>query len=115
MITDPLTKEKFTPQRSNQKFANRNNQIKWNNLKYAEKNKYKVEIDRILTNNRKVLMEMLESRNENLILKENLINNGFKFGYYTHVKTIDGVNWAFVYEYGLLTDDEMNFKKKKHG
>lgn len=115
MITDPLTKEPFTPQRSNQKFANRHNQIKWNNLKYAEKNKYKVEIDKILSKNRNVLIEVLDNRNEIDITKEELLKIGFRFGYYTHVRTIDGIIWPLVYEYGLLTENEINFKVKKHG
>jgi hypothetical protein len=36
---DPLTGELFTPERKNQKFATRENQIKYNNGKAALKNK----------------------------------------------------------------------------
>ena len=33
---DPLTGEEFVPKRSNQKFASRENQIRYNNLKAKE-------------------------------------------------------------------------------
>ena len=35
--TDPLTKEVFYPKRSDQKFASRKNQIRFNNLKARKK------------------------------------------------------------------------------
>ena len=40
-MIDPLTKKEFTPSRPNQKFANRRNQIRFNNLKSAEKKRRK--------------------------------------------------------------------------
>ena len=41
---DPYTKEMFTPLRSNQVYASRENQIKHNNLKAREKRLIKKEI-----------------------------------------------------------------------
>lgn len=56
---DLLTNELFYKSRSNQKFANRKNQIRYNNIKAYKKRKAKAPTDKILDKNRAILKKVL--------------------------------------------------------
>ncbi|MCK5138017.1 MAG: hypothetical protein KAR19_19695 [Bacteroidales bacterium] len=45
---DLLTDEEFVKRRNNQRFASRQNQIRYNNMKAQEKRNIKSQVDRIL-------------------------------------------------------------------
>lgn len=110
---DPLTGETFIKKRSNQVFANRTNQIRYNNLKAHEKRKAKAEMNKILDNNRKVLMKVLGSSEEIVKSRDYLEGAGLHFGYNTHTIMIEGTKWICIYDYGYSLIDKNTFKIKK--
>jgi len=111
--TDPLTGEAFIKKRSNQVFANRVNQIRYNNLKAHAKRKAKSKMDKILDNNRKVLMKVLGSNKEKIKSRDFLDGAGLHFGYNTHTTMIEGNKWICIYDYGYSLVDKNTFKIKK--
>lgn len=111
---DPLTGEKFTPRRTNQKFASRENQVRHNNLKAAEKRKAKSVVDKILDNNRSILKKVLAKNTEIVRSKEYLLGAGFHFGCVTHTIRRDTLQWTCVYEYAFMSIGNNSFKIIKH-
>ncbi len=103
--TDPLTGEIFTPSRSDQKFASRQNQIRYNNLKAKNKRKAKAEIDRTLDNNRSILKRILGDKKQIIKSRDYLLGAEFHFGITTHKIERDGKLWSCIYEY-MLTPTE---------
>ena len=107
---DPLTGETFTKKRSNQVFANRANQIRYNNLKAYAKRKAKAEIDKILDINRKVLKKVLGSNEEIIKSRDFLEGAGLHFGCNTHSVNRDGLKWICIYDYAYSLIDTNLFK-----
>ena len=107
---DPLTGETFFKKRSNQVFANRSNQIRYNNRKAYEKRKAKSPLDKILDNNRRILKTILGSSDEIVKSRDFLLGAGFNFGCSTHSVKIDGYKWICVYDYAYLPMDNETFK-----
>ncbi|WP_412560613.1 hypothetical protein [Winogradskyella sp. MIT101101] len=110
---DPLTGEEFVPKRSNQKFASRENQIMFNNLKAAEERRAKEKTRRILNSNRKVLRTTLGSHNEVIRSHDYLLGAGLNFGFNTHRMKIDGINWICIDDHAYALIDKNTFKIKK--
>jgi len=109
-LIDPLTGEEFLPKRSNQKFANRENQIRYNNLIAAEERHAKAKSRKILDNNRKVLKRILGDCNEILKTLDYLEGAGLDFGYNTNTITIDGIIWICVDDYAYTMIGKNLFK-----
>lgn len=107
---DPLTGEEFVPKRSNQKFATRENQIKFNNLKAAEERKAKARTRKILNSNRKVLKKVLGDKDEVKRSYDHLEGAGLDFGYNTHTITFGDVKWICVDDYAYTVIGENLFK-----
>lgn len=101
-IHDKLTGEPFTPTRSDQKFATRENQIRYNNLKARKKRRAKAEIDRTLDTNRNILKRLLKENKEVIKSRDYLMGAGFHFGISTHKIEKNGKTWSCVYEYALM-------------
>ncbi len=101
-IQDLLTGELFTPSRSDQKFANRQNQIRYNNLKARQKRRAKAEIDRTLDTNRTILKKLLGTKKEVIKSRDFLLGAGFHFGISTHKIEKDNKLWSCIYEYALV-------------
>ena len=112
-INDLLTGEPFTPSRSDQKFANRQNQIRYNNLKAQQKRKAKADIDRTLDTNRNILKRLLGDKEQVTKSIEYLLGAGFHFGITTHKIDKDDKRWNCVYEYAFihLKDDQLLITK----
>ncbi len=112
-LQDLLTGEPFTPTRSDQKFANRQNQIRYNNLKAREKRKAKGQIDRTLDTNRSILKKLLGNKKEVIKSRDYLLGAGFHFGISTHKIEREGKLLSCVYEYALilLKDDQLLITK----
>jgi len=107
---DPLTGEEFYKKRSNQRFASRSNQIKFNNMKAHRKRKAKGKEDRILDNNRQVLKIILGSDQEVIKSLDYLQGAGLDFGYNTHsVKREDQI-WICIYDYAYTRISPNTFK-----
>jgi len=61
---DPLTGEKFTAKMISQKFANRKNQIKWNNIIAKKKRITKSYLDKPMDRNRNIMKKVLGNEKE---------------------------------------------------
>ncbi|WP_299114110.1 hypothetical protein [uncultured Winogradskyella sp.] len=107
---DPLTGEVFIKRRSNQVFANRANQIKYNNLKAYKKRKAKSGIEKILDKNRKVLKTILGPNEEIVKSHDFLEGAGLHFGCNTHIISREGVKWICVYDYAYSLVEKNIFK-----
>lgn len=107
---DPLTGETFTKKRSNQVFANRENQIKYNNIKAAKERQAKARTRKILDTNRTVLQKVLGSNNEIVKSLDYLLGAGLHFGFSTHTMKIEGLNWICVDDYAYTAINTNTFK-----
>lgn len=110
MAADPLTGEQFVPKRSNQKFASRKNQIRYNNLKAAEERQAIAKTRKILNSNRKVLQRVLGSNNEVLRSLDFLEGAGLDFQYCTRTIRGENLNWTCIDDYAYALIDTNTFK-----
>lgn len=110
---DLLTGESFTPSRSDQRFATRENQIRYNNNKARQKRKAKAQIDKALDTNRNILKRLLGDKKDIIKSRDFLLGAGFHFGVTTHKIERNGKLWSCVYEYILLhtKDDQLLISK----
>ena len=97
---DPLTNETFVKRRNNQKFANRQNQIRFNNIKAQNKRDAKASVARILDNNRSILKRTLGDKKEIIVSRDFLLGAGFSFKYFSYQLQVNGVTFAGIYEFG---------------
>ena len=109
---DPLTRERFIKKRSNQVFANPENQVRYNNLKAYDKRKAKSQIDRTLDKNRQVLKTILGTNEEIIKSLDYLQGAGFNFGCNTHSIMKEGNKWICIYDYAYSLIDTNTFKIK---
>ncbi|WP_103866723.1 hypothetical protein [Aquimarina sp. I32.4] len=108
---DPLTQETFTKKRSNQKFATRENQIEFNNLKARRKRQAKAHLDRILDKNRSIMGFLLGDQKEVTRSHDFLLGAGFNFGCNTHtILDHQGIKWSCIYEYAYCRTEDEKFK-----
>jgi hypothetical protein len=107
---DPLTHEEFTKQRSNQKFSSSKNRIQFNNLKARQKRFMKSSVDRILDQNRTILLRIIRDKKETNVSKEYLLGAGFSFSYYSFIKEINEVTYFGIYEFGIAKISGDNYK-----
>ncbi len=98
---DPLTNEEFTKQRSNQIFACKENQIRFNNERARQKRNAMAAINKTLYNNRNVLRSILGEEQSVQRSKDFMLGAGYEFGVFTHNMRIDNILWYCVYEYGF--------------
>lgn len=96
---DPLTGETFFKKRSNQIFANPENQIKFNNLKALKKRKEDLNTNRIINKNKLILKTILGDEEEAIKSLDFLLGAGLDFGYNTHSIIKDNVKWICVFNY----------------
>lgn len=114
MKIDPLTKEQFYPKRSNQRFANRENQIRFNNEIAKAKRQEKAYVHSVLQKNWKILSQIVKNQEEVIKSQDYLLGAGYIFGCYTHIREIEGQKWNMVYNYGYTTTKTKHqFKIKK--
>jgi hypothetical protein len=107
---DPQTGEIFVPKRSNQLYARRANQIKFNNEKQKRERKENLVVNRYLLRNKKILRYCLGTNKEVIRSHEFLLGAGFKFEHYTHYFR-DGSKWAYcVYKYCYVATENNNYK-----
>ena len=107
---DPYTQEVFVKKRSNQRFANPGNRIRFNNLKARRKRYAKSFIDSILDRNRIILGKILGSQKEVTISKDYLLGTGFVFEYFSYQTTIDDQMYCGIYEFGIAKLTGNNYK-----
>ena len=110
---DPLTGELYIPKRYNQKFATKQNQIDYNNIKARKKRHLKIGVDRILDKNREVLKSILKNRRSIIISKDFLLGAGFNMNHFSGLFKIDDQDIYAIYEYTLLRRENGNFLIEK--
>lgn len=110
---DPLTGELFYPKRYNQKFANRENQIAFNNLKARKKRHEKIDTDRILDKNREILKKLLGIKSEIEKSKDFLLGAGFNFNYFSAIFKVREITLYAVYEFTLYLNENDKYKISK--
>ena len=109
MRNDPHTGERFIPQRYNQKFANRENQIQFNNIRARKKRHAKIETDRVLDSNRETLKRLLGRLSEVTKSKDFLLGAGFNFKFFSGLFSHKGVTIYAVYEFQMRLAENGNY------
>lgn len=99
--------------RSDKKFCSDACRIAYNNRIYRNENFFIQKINKQLKKNRDILKK-LNPQGKAKVHKEELLQKGFSFDFYTHVlKTNKGQIYYFIYEYGYLPlEDGMIFLVK---
>lgn len=113
--TDPLTGEVFYKQRSNQKFASRENQIRYNNKIAEEKRRIKASIDKKLDKNRTILKNILRNQTEVIKSIDFLHGAGFDFFIHTHNYIKGQQKFSCVYEFAFGIVEKGKIKIFRYG
>ncbi|WP_040252379.1 hypothetical protein [Psychroserpens mesophilus] len=113
---DPLTGETFFKRRNNQVFANRENQIKYNNIKAQKRRDSTKEINQLLNNNRNILKRVLGGEQEVVKSLDFLYGAGFNFAIITHTCRIgeQKCNCIFDYAYLFIEGNQVKIIKLKN-
>jgi len=98
---DPHTEEVFLAPRSNQKFANRDNQVAYNNELAKERRDYLNKIDAIVHSNWDILLELLGDQIKTIKSKEYLKGCGYDFMFFNHLREIEGHYYFASYDVGI--------------
>lgn len=100
--------------RADKKFCDDQCRNNYNNRRKSEDGEFVKKINQILTKNRKLLKEYLDSNRG--VQREALAKKGFDFDYHTHYYlSNEGKVYAFCYEYGYLLaeNDEVQLLKRE--
>lgn len=107
---DPYTQENFIKKRSNQKFANSGNRIRYNNLK-AKKVRYAMAPVNIkLQRNRTILEKILGTQKEVTASRDFLLGSGFSFEYFSYQKRINDLVYFGIYEFGIAILEDKRYR-----
>lgn len=105
-MKDPYTDEEFKPKRSNQRFANSINRIRYNNNKANEIRKAKAYVDKPLSKNFTILKEIMRDKKRHSVHIEFLRGRGFKFEVFTSMCNVHGTQGFCIYDYLLTYKDD---------
>lgn len=101
---DPLTGEEFIPKKISQRFANKENRIKFNNEKAKNIRIELAPIINPLKLNYKIIKDLL---GDNMVLiknKEFLKGKGFNFSVSTGNEILKGKIYPMIFEYLIMND-----------
>ena len=98
---DPYTGEYFYPFRSNQKFANRENQIAYNNARAKIKRDYLNEIDSCVRRNWEILLELLGEESTVEHTEEFLNGYGYDFRFLNNLRREGEKAYFAIYNVGI--------------
>jgi hypothetical protein len=108
---DKLTGTEFIPERSNQLFATRANQIRYNNELARKKREAKKPLDRILDTNRTIIYRLLGQAKAGTYNKDYLLGAGFNFSVYTYVTRDVNNHLVFaIYDVAIVQTTENEYK-----
>lgn len=107
---DPYTKEEFTPKRSNQIFANRKNQVNFNNEKQKEMRRHKSPHSKTIDNNYKILIKILSKEKSIERSSDFLLGAGFDFKSYTSTFQEKGMIGFKIYDLWVIKIEQSKFK-----
>jgi len=112
-VKDPLTGELFVTNRTDQRFANRRNQIMFNNRIAQEKRRLKAPYDKPLDRNRAILKSVLGKSREVTKSRDYLEALGYHFGLSMYQLVVDkktNLTAKGIYEYLIINLDNNHFK-----
>jgi hypothetical protein len=98
---DPYTHEIFYAKRKNQRFANRKNQIAYNNQKAKYIRDLMAKIDNHIRNNWKILVDNLKEDEFVISTKDYLLGCGYNFKFFNYQIFIEGERYFCIYNYGI--------------
>lgn len=101
-MKDPLTKEEFQTNRSNQRFASPQNRIKYYNNIANQERKENAFIDKPLKKNLKILKELMEGKTDDLFHEEFLRGKGYNFQFYHSTCKVENDTGYCVYNFILI-------------
>jgi hypothetical protein len=107
---DPYTGEYFHPFRSNQKFACRENQIAYNNVRAKEKRDYINEIDSCVHRNWQILLELLGDDITITKSEEFLEGYGYDFRFLNNIRREGDKAYFAIYNVGIRQIDSKNYE-----
>jgi hypothetical protein len=107
---DPYTLEIFYAKRKNQYFANRKNQIAYNNEKAKQTRDLMAEIDNHVRKNWQILVDILKDRESAFKTKDYLLGCGYNFNFFNNQKFINGELYCGIYDYGINLVDSGLYK-----
>jgi hypothetical protein len=110
---DPYTGKEFHPQRNNQKFATRENQIKYNNRKAQKKRDAMATVNRWLNSNRSILKKTLGSQKSVTKSQDFMLGAGFHFQYFSNSAMVDEKSCQIIYEYYIINNGDETYTIKK--
>lgn len=88
--------------RADQKFCSDACRNSYNNRNHSDVTSLMRNVNNILRKNRKILLNCTEAK-KTKISRDNLIQKGFNFTYFTHIYTTKkGSSYYFCYDYGYL-------------
>lgn len=104
------SKEEFQPTRNNQIFATKANRVAYHNDLNNEFRRKLSDINKELTQNYKILINVLDNKESVIVHEEFLKGTGFSFKNFTHLKE-DSEGYAYgIYECYYLKIDKENYK-----
>jgi hypothetical protein len=98
---DPYTGETFIPKRTNQRFANRDNQIAFNNAKAKRERDRQGKIDNQIRRNYQILDELLKTDEIVQKTREYLLGKGYNFNFMNNKRAYNGQSYFGVYDCGI--------------
>ena len=100
--TDPLTGKPFTKKRVTQRFSNRRNQVRYNNMKATERRRILSRHLNILYRNREILLRLLGDKTERIVTRDFLVGAGYNLTYFTQTGN-SGKNPVYgIFEFALI-------------
>jgi len=112
---DPFTKEPFDRTKQTQRFATRENQVRFNNRLATEQRRTLSPYLKVLYRNRKILCGVLGDKAERLVTRDFLEGAGFSFRYHTHLLEQGDRQVFCVFEFGFshLSSGQFQVSKLK--
>jgi hypothetical protein len=104
-MKDLFTKEEFEPKRSNQKFANAKNRQDYHNTKANKLRKAKAFMDKPVSQNFKILDELMEGKATLEESQDFLRGKGYNRKIYHRTVRINGQTGYLIYNYILIYTD----------
>jgi hypothetical protein len=108
---DPLTGETFVPKRSNQRFATSYNRKKFNNQSANLLRKKRDVIYAPLNKTHRIIIELMEGKNEADFNNEFLRGCGASFLRFSHFIVIDGRQCNCIFEFIITFNNTSNTTK----
>jgi len=115
IATDLLTGEQFLKKRCTQKFANRKNQIRYNNRKAQQERAIKKKIDSPLSHNRRILSQLLGKDDEVIKSRDWLMALGYDFSVLTNTIKMDAALIPCIYEFCIQKISNDQYKIYRNG